>query len=246
MLGCPRTALEVTRLLLSLDPLGDPMGALLSIDTHALMCKAFGCACDEISHRAAYVQSLAQSHHRRCSTAYTVHAYAYSTVLHSLYCTLHYTLLLHACMRTQEVGVVLSLLESKLPIGESPTILQLKHQLQQQAAATSSSSSSGSTSTIQQQQQQQSEGAELSEDFSAERSVTVQDLPGLALSSALALLQRGDTPAARSAMCAALLRFPAVLEPVLNGSGNGSPRVSAHPVNWKAVFQCAHFGAAAS
>jgi Transcriptional repressor TCF25 len=39
MLGCPRTALEVTRLLLSLDPLGDPMGALLSMDTHALMCK---------------------------------------------------------------------------------------------------------------------------------------------------------------------------------------------------------------
>jgi Transcriptional repressor TCF25 len=154
-------------------------------------------------------------------------------------------------MHEQDGGVVLSLLESKLPIGESPTKLQqlelqrqLEHQLQQQATTSSSSSSS---TTTQQQQQQQSEGAGISaEQSSAERSVTVQDLPGLALSSALALLQRGDTPAARSAMCAALLRFPAVLEPVLNGSGNGSPRVSAHPVNWKAVFQCAHFGAAAS
>jgi Transcriptional repressor TCF25 len=165
-------------------------------------------------------------------------------------------------MHEQEGGVVLSLLESKLPIGESPTKLQqlelqrqLDHQLQQQAAGTNSSSSSSSTTattaTTVTQQQRQSEGAGLSEEqsaeqSSAERSVTVQDLPGLALSSALALLQRGDTPAARSAMCAALLRFPAVLEPVLNGYGNGSPRVSAHPVNWKAVFQCAHFGAAAS
>jgi Transcriptional repressor TCF25 len=127
--------------------------------------------------------------------------------------------------------------------------------LQQQAAATTTSSSSSSSTidasaTQQQQQLQQLEGADLSEEQSAERSaersVTVQDLPGLALSAALALLQSGDVAAARTAMCAALLRFPSVLEPVLNGSGITSPRVSAHPVNWKAVFQCVHFGAAAS
>lgn len=36
MMGGARTALEVGRLLLSLDPLGDPMGCLLALDTHAL------------------------------------------------------------------------------------------------------------------------------------------------------------------------------------------------------------------
>lgn len=36
MVGGARTALEVGRLLLSLDPLGDPMGCLLALDSHAL------------------------------------------------------------------------------------------------------------------------------------------------------------------------------------------------------------------
>lgn len=36
MVGGSRTALEVGRLLLSLDPLGDPMGCLLALDSHAL------------------------------------------------------------------------------------------------------------------------------------------------------------------------------------------------------------------
>lgn len=36
MMGGARTALEVGRLLLSLDPLGDPMGCLLALDTHVL------------------------------------------------------------------------------------------------------------------------------------------------------------------------------------------------------------------
>jgi Transcriptional repressor TCF25 len=55
MLGCPRTALEVTRLLLSLDPLGDPIGALLSIDTHALMCKVTNiCVCNVYYHKVTH------------------------------------------------------------------------------------------------------------------------------------------------------------------------------------------------
>lgn len=36
MVGGARTALEVGRLLLSLDPIGDPMGCLLALDSHAL------------------------------------------------------------------------------------------------------------------------------------------------------------------------------------------------------------------
>lgn len=36
MVGGARTALEVGRLLLSLDPLGDPMGCLLALDSYAL------------------------------------------------------------------------------------------------------------------------------------------------------------------------------------------------------------------
>lgn len=36
MVGGSRTALEVGRLLLSLDPLGDPMGCLVALDSHAL------------------------------------------------------------------------------------------------------------------------------------------------------------------------------------------------------------------
>lgn len=36
MVGGARTALEVGRLLFSLDPLGDPMGCLLALDSHAL------------------------------------------------------------------------------------------------------------------------------------------------------------------------------------------------------------------
>ena len=36
MVGGARTALEVGRLLLSLDPLGDPMGCLVALDSHAL------------------------------------------------------------------------------------------------------------------------------------------------------------------------------------------------------------------
>lgn len=36
MVGGARTALEVGRLLLSVDPLGDPMGCLLALDSHAL------------------------------------------------------------------------------------------------------------------------------------------------------------------------------------------------------------------
>ncbi|CAM9423393.1 unnamed protein product, partial [Phaeothamnion confervicola] len=39
MRGCPRTAAEVCRLLLSLDPLGDPNGALLFLDHFALASK---------------------------------------------------------------------------------------------------------------------------------------------------------------------------------------------------------------
>ncbi|CAN0043746.1 unnamed protein product, partial [Discosporangium mesarthrocarpum] len=39
MLGCPRTALEIGRLLLSLDPPGDPMGCLLALDYYALASK---------------------------------------------------------------------------------------------------------------------------------------------------------------------------------------------------------------
>lgn len=36
MVGGARTALEVGRLLLSLDPLGDPMGCLVALDSLAL------------------------------------------------------------------------------------------------------------------------------------------------------------------------------------------------------------------
>lgn len=36
MMGAARTALEVGRLLLSLDPVGDPMGCLIALDNHAL------------------------------------------------------------------------------------------------------------------------------------------------------------------------------------------------------------------
>lgn len=39
MVGGARTALEVGRLLLSLDPLGDPMGCLLALDSYALACR---------------------------------------------------------------------------------------------------------------------------------------------------------------------------------------------------------------
>lgn len=39
MVGGARTALEVGRLLLSVDPLGDPMGCLLALDSHALACR---------------------------------------------------------------------------------------------------------------------------------------------------------------------------------------------------------------
>ena len=39
MMGCTRTALEVSRLILSLDPVGDPMAVLLCIDYYALASK---------------------------------------------------------------------------------------------------------------------------------------------------------------------------------------------------------------
>lgn len=46
--------------------------------------------------------------------------------------------------------------------------------------------------------------------------VTVQDLPGLSLSACLAVLDcEGDIVAAREAMASALLRFPVMLEPLL-------------------------------
>ncbi|CAN0122677.1 unnamed protein product, partial [Discosporangium mesarthrocarpum] len=44
---------------------------------------------------------------------------------------------------------------------------------------------------------------------------TVQDLPGLSYSVGLALLDMGDMSAARGAMASALLRFPVMLEPLL-------------------------------
>lgn len=46
--------------------------------------------------------------------------------------------------------------------------------------------------------------------------VTVQDLPGLSMSVCLAMLDTtGDAVAAREAMASTLLRFPVVLEPLL-------------------------------
>lgn len=46
--------------------------------------------------------------------------------------------------------------------------------------------------------------------------VTVQDLPGLSMSRCLAMLDTtGDAVAAREAMAATLLRFPVMLEPLL-------------------------------
>lgn len=46
--------------------------------------------------------------------------------------------------------------------------------------------------------------------------VTVQDLPGLSLSACLAVLDsEGDVIAAREAMASVLLKFPVMLEPLL-------------------------------
>lgn len=42
MVGGARTALEVGRLLLSVDPLGDPMGCLLALDSFALASRQGG------------------------------------------------------------------------------------------------------------------------------------------------------------------------------------------------------------
>ncbi|CAM9753416.1 unnamed protein product [Scytosiphon promiscuus] len=74
--------------------------------------------------------------------------------------------------------------------------------------------------------------------------VTVQDLPGLSMSVCLAMLDTtGDAIAAREAMASALLRFPIVLEPLLEKCGV-SPRSTTYPHDWKSVMQHPHFGGA--
>eukprot|EP00903_Cladosiphon_okamuranus_P006771 g6603.t1 len=77
-------------------------------------------------------------------------------------------------------------------------------------------------------------------------SVTVQDLPGLSMSKNLAMLDtKGDAVAAREAMASTLLRFPVMLEPLLEKCGI-SPRSTTYPHNWKSVMEHPHFGQAKS
>ncbi|CAM9810599.1 unnamed protein product, partial [Hapterophycus canaliculatus] len=74
--------------------------------------------------------------------------------------------------------------------------------------------------------------------------ITVQDLPGLSMSACLAMLDTtGDAVAAREAMASVLLRFPIVLEPLLERCGV-SPQSTTYPHNWKSVMQHPHFGGA--
>ncbi|CAM9226574.1 unnamed protein product [Pylaiella littoralis] len=74
--------------------------------------------------------------------------------------------------------------------------------------------------------------------------VTVQDLPGLSMSVCLAILDTtGDVMAAREAMASTLLRFPIMLEPLLEKCGV-SPRSTSYPHDWKSVMQHPHFGRA--
>ncbi|KAG5191759.1 transcriptional repressor TCF25-domain-containing protein [Tribonema minus] len=179
MMGCRRTAMEVSHLLLSLDPIGDPMGALLCVDCHALACK--------------------------------------------------------------EGRFVLSLAASGLPIGFSPALLEMDWAARGGSGggggggALDPSDASPDTSTA--GGSDVSDGAPL---------VTVADLPGLALSAALAHLDAGDAAAARAAARRALRRFPAALEPLLAAAGAPHARTQAHPVDWKSVFRSAHFGGAAA
>lgn len=57
---------------------------------------------------------------------------------------------------------------------------------------------------------------DVSDDRAESPDVTVQDLPGLNLSMCLAILDStGDAIAAREAMASTLLRFPIMLEPLL-------------------------------
>ncbi|CAM9671848.1 unnamed protein product [Ectocarpus sp. 6 AP-2014] len=74
--------------------------------------------------------------------------------------------------------------------------------------------------------------------------VTVQDLPGLSMSVCLATLDTtGDSTAAREAMASTLLRFPIMLEPLLEKCGV-TPRSTTYPHDWKSVMQHPHFGRA--
>ncbi|CAM9122097.1 unnamed protein product [Choristocarpus tenellus] len=165
MVGCPHTALEVGRLLLSLDPLGDPMGCLLALDYFALA--------------------------------------------------------------TKQGEFLVSLFQSQLPVGFSSDDI---------ARGCGRTDPNGNLHV-------HGDEAKEGKDDEGQAVATVQDLPGLSYSVGLALLDIGDVGAAREAMASALLRFPAILEPLLEKCGL-SPRSTTHPYNWRSVIQHPHFSGA--